>query len=162
MSGDSAPRRVVPDVNVLLQAIIGPGGPSMQLFHAAWDRKIEFVRSHGLIAELQATLAKPRLRERYPIVVAAGAEHVEEFKVLATPVADVPEVFAYARDPDDAYLVDLAVAADAQVITTSDNDLLDLMGDTPDGHDFRRRFPRIEILTPPELLQLLRSEGSGK
>ena len=158
---ERVPPLVVPDVNVLAQSLIGPGGPAARLLHEAWDERITLVRSEALLDELRSTLSKPRLRERFPIVEAGGDDLVVEFEILARPVAVVPTVFEHARDPDDAYLVNLAVAARASLITSTDNDLLDLMGDNPDGHDFRRRFPELEVLTPPELLGRLRGVGTG-
>ena len=150
---------VVPDVNVLVQSLIGPAGPAVRVFHAAWDKRIELVRSDNLVAELRDTLDKPRLRSRFPAVAAGGDDLVAEYLALARHVRDVPRVFDYRRDPNDAYLVDLAVAAGASVITSHDNDLLDLMRDNPDGRDFRRRFPAVEVLTPPELLGRLVKAG---
>ena len=56
---------------------------------------------------------------------------IEEFfqtiQISATILEAFPELFAYARDPDDAHYVNLALAADAKLIVSRDKDLLDLM-----------------------------------
>jgi predicted nucleic acid-binding protein len=68
----------------------------------------------------------------------------------------VPPIFEYPRDPDDAHYVDLAIAADAKLIVSRDNDLLSLRDPaTVAGQDFLSRFPLLLILTPPEALRLL-------
>lgn len=46
---------------------------------------------------------------------------------VATVVSEVPAVFSYDRDPDDAHYVNLAVSAQATLIVSRDRDLLDLM-----------------------------------
>jgi putative PIN family toxin of toxin-antitoxin system len=148
----------VPDVNVLFRAAVNRAGASGLVLHAAWNGRIKLVGSWPLLEELRSTLAKPHLRERFDIGDDEANDAMAELALVAEVLDVVPAVFDLPRDPKDAYLVDLAVAARASVITSTDNDLLDLMGDNPDGHDFRRRFPEIEVLTPPELLGRLRQE----
>ena len=57
--------RVVPDVNVLVQALLRLEGPAGQLMHLAWEARLEFVVSPTLMNEMEATLAKPRMRDRF-------------------------------------------------------------------------------------------------
>ena len=146
---ERAPPRVVPDVNVLFRATVNRAGASGLVLHAAWGRRIVLIASPALLDELRSTLGKPHLRERF------GISDGEADDAVAA-------VFDFPRDPKDAYLIDLAVAAEASVITSTDNDLLDLMRDTDDGRDFRRRFPAVEVLTPPELLGRLREAGAAE
>jgi predicted nucleic acid-binding protein len=78
----------------------------------------------------------------------------------ATTVDYVPHVFDFERDPDDAHYVDLAVAVNARLIVSRDNDLLSLNDkSTAEGKDFRARFPEILILTPRELLSRLEAQS---
>lgn len=75
-----------------------------------------------------------------------------------------PETFAYARDPDDAHYINLAIAADAKLIVSRDKDLLDLMDQRkPDGLNFHRQFPALRILDPVSFLNELapREERRG-
>jgi predicted nucleic acid-binding protein len=66
----------------------------------------------------------------------------------------VPERWMYARDPDDAHYVNLALTAEAELIVSRDNDLLTLMDrHSPDGKNFANQFPRLTILTPPAFLK---------
>jgi len=65
----------------------------------------------------------------------------------------VPSVYSLPRDLDDEPYLNLALAADADYLVTWDKDLLDLMQDTT----FRAQYPRLTILNPVALLQILRS-----
>ena len=73
-----------------------------------------------------------------------------EFRRLLSEMAslmdEVPHVFEFARDPQDAHYVDLAVAANAKLIVSRDKDLLSLRdATTTDGREFLNRFPMILI-----------------
>ena len=65
----------------------------------------------------------------------------------------IPETYRLERDPDDSLYINLAIAADAQLIVSRDHDLLSLMDLASEtGSDFHKRFPTIRILTPPAFL----------
>ncbi len=68
----------------------------------------------------------------------------------------VPEVWTYARDPDDAHYVNLALATGARLIVSRDKDLLDLMKpSTPESRQFMSEYPGFTVLTPPQFLARL-------
>ena len=161
MNGPTLPR-VVLDVNVLFRATVNPNGASGLLMHAGWNKRLVVVASRPLLEEFRSTLNKPSLRAKYNFSEDRVEDAVVELAGVSEMYRKVPSIFEFPRDPKDAYLVDLAVAARADVITSTDNDLLDLMADNPDGRDFRRRFPDLEVLTPPELLRRLRSGGADE
>jgi uncharacterized protein len=76
---------------------------------------------------------------------------------FVTLVENAPHVFDLPRDPDDAHYIDLAVASQAKLIVSRDKDLLSLRDEeNEEARDFRTRFPDLEILTPPELMERLR------
>jgi predicted nucleic acid-binding protein len=61
-------------------------------------------------------------------------------------VMRIPEIYRNPFDPDDSHYVNLAVASNARLITSHDGDLLNLMDESrPEGRDFRRRFPDLQI-----------------
>ncbi|HEY2911138.1 MAG TPA: putative toxin-antitoxin system toxin component, PIN family, partial [Gemmataceae bacterium] len=45
----------------------------------------------------------------------------------ATTIEPVPDAFELQRDPEDSKYLNLAIAANAKLIVSRDNDLLDLM-----------------------------------
>ncbi len=69
----------------------------------------------------------------------------------ATARPNGPAAMSLPRDPDDEPYLNLAVAASADYLVTRGNDLLDLMQDSA----FRARCPRLTILDPVALLQIL-------
>ena len=100
--------------------------------------------------------ARPHIIKKYELDPSVVAKFIEDIRVFATFVDVVPHVFDFPRDPKDAHYVDLAVAASAKLIVSRDKDLLSLADEsTPEGQDFKARFPGIAILTPPALLQML-------
>jgi putative PIN family toxin of toxin-antitoxin system len=75
---------------------------------------------------------------------------------IATVIVQVPIVFTYQRDPDDAHYVNLAVAAQADLIVSRDKDLLDLANPArSESLEFHRRFPTLRILEPVQFLREL-------
>ena len=81
------------------------------------------------------------------------ADFIAELFPRATYVANVPRAFDHPIDPDDSAYVNLAVAVGAKLIVTRDNHLLNLTNPAkPWSADFRKRFPGIRILQPPDYL----------
>ena len=79
------------------------------------------------------------------------------------PVAEIveqpPAVFDHPIDPKDGPYIDLAVAAGANVITSRDKHLLNLVNPAkPWSADFRARFPQMRVISPEAFLQELRAD----
>lgn len=72
-------------------------------------------------------------------------------KAVAIPEATTH--FVYRRDPDDAYVISLAVDAGAHFLVARDKDLLSL----EDDPEFRKRFPDLQVLDPVAFLRQLAS-----
>ena len=121
--------RAVVDVNVLVSAVLSAKGSSAEILHASRDGWFELVVSELLLAELTRTLAYPKLRNRIPPQKAAAFAHwIREHGSLAEDPASPPPVGS--RDPDDNYLLALAIDRRAYLVT-GDQDLLILSEDFP-------------------------------
>jgi putative PIN family toxin of toxin-antitoxin system len=132
--------RAVLDVNVLISGVLSAKGPSAESLRASRDGRYELVISELLLAELKRTLAYPRLRERIPEEKAAAfVNWVRDHGSLAEDPATPPPI--NSPDPDDDYLLALAIDRRAYLVT-GDQDLLVLGGDLP-------------ILTPAEFVTKL-------
>jgi uncharacterized protein len=121
--------RVVLDPNVLVSALIKPGGAPAELILRWLEGEFELVVSDQLLlGELTRVLAYPRLRRR--VAADDAAAFVELLRESAERAADPAEPPPRSRDPNDDYLLALAEAADAQLVS-GDGDLLALAEQYP-------------------------------
>ena len=133
--------RAVVDVNVLISGVLSAKGSSAELLRASRDGRFELVISEMLLTELKRALAYPKLRKRVSAEKAAAfANWIRDHGTLAEDPATPPSVGS--RDPDDDYLLALAIDRRAYLVS-GDQDLLVLSEDFP-------------ILTPAEFLAKLR------
>ncbi|CAN5847930.1 hypothetical protein BH20GEM3_BH20GEM3_09150 [soil metagenome] len=134
--------RAVLDTSVLVSSVLVPNGVPARLLDAWRAQRFVLVTSPPLLAELKSTLSYPRLRRKYPITDAqvdrladalAGQGH------LVAGKADVSR--SGIRDANDEIILACAVDGEADVIVSSDLDLLTL-----------RSYREIPILNPREML----------
>lgn len=117
--------RVVVDPNVLVSASIAGGNP-FRVVELATGGLIGLVASPRLLAELRGVLARDkflRWRTRDEL-----NRFVADIEVLVETAPDPVVVPAVCRDPNDDYLVALAVGAGADVLCSGDRDLRDVAG----------------------------------
>jgi putative PIN family toxin of toxin-antitoxin system len=120
--------RAVFDPNVLISALLSPSGSPAALVERWLAGEFELVTSVQLVAELSRALSYPKLRAR--ISEEDGAAFIELLSRTATTLKDPIErghLVARSRNPGDDYLLALAEAA-AAVLVTGDQDLLALTG----------------------------------
>jgi putative PIN family toxin of toxin-antitoxin system len=121
--------RAVVDVNVLISGVLSAKGPSAEILRAARDGQFELIVSEMLLTELARALRYPKLRKRIPPEKAAAfINWVRDHVTLADDPDSPPPVGS--RDPDDDYLLSLAISRRAYLVT-GDQDLLVLGGDLP-------------------------------
>jgi putative PIN family toxin of toxin-antitoxin system len=152
----NAVRLVVFDCNVFLQAILSRRGPAYNCFERVERGELLLVVSPFVLAEVRK-LPEHRDLKRFVHLTQERVEAVlADVLKKAKLENDVPEVFTYARDPDDAHYVNLALKAGATLIVSRDKDLLDLNNSArAEGRDFVQRFPQLRIMQPTELIALL-------
>lgn len=126
--------RVVIDPGVFVSALIAPKGTPAQLLDLLLEQRFELVVSPRLLGELTGVLLRDRFR-RYVTTVEVR-ELVADLAAVATVLRDPPDPVAVTRDPNDDYLVALAVAAQADALISGDRDLTDLQS------------PPVPVLTP--------------
>lgn len=103
--------RVLADANVLISAGLArdPRAPSVRVFDAALDGRIELVGFPALLAEVASVLGRPRPR-RY-LSLQEAQRFVADLPAVTTVAADSrPPHPAVCRDAADDYLVPLARA----------------------------------------------------
>ncbi len=119
--------RVLVDPNVFVSAVVKPDGVSAAVVRAGFAGHFRIVSSPMLIEELSAVLGRSKF---------ASAGTVEDMTAFVNAVdgaserhPDGPTNGPAIRDPDDAYLVDLARIAKVDLIVSGDRDLHDALGD---------------------------------
>ena len=120
--------RAVFDPNVLIAALLSPGGAPAQLVSRWLAGELELIVSECLLVELERALAYPKLRARIP---APDAQQlVSSLRRAARVAADPPEPPRRCADPGDDFLLALAESERA-LLVSGDRHLLELAGDLP-------------------------------
>jgi putative PIN family toxin of toxin-antitoxin system len=123
--------RAVLDPNVLISALLSARGAPAQVLRAWSDGAFDLVISESLVSELRRALAYPKLRRRISEAEAAEfVRWVEGSALRAVDPDEWPMGATHSRDPGDEYLLAVAAAVDA-VLVTGDRDLLELGRDLP-------------------------------
>ena len=113
------------------------GGLPGAVLDAALAGHFEIVTSPALLDELRRVLGYPTLQ-----AVVGYTDELVKFFALAAVVVTPMETVAVCRDPDDDRLIEAALAANADVIVTGDQDLLTV-----------ERVDQIQVLTPREFIE---------
>ena len=121
--------RAVLDPNVVISGAISPRGAPADVLRSLARGEFELIASRGLLDELRRALAYPKLR---PHISASDAAELvrwlaDSASVVVDPDTDPP---LHSRDPDDDYLIALASAHRAALVS-GDKDLLALEGEIP-------------------------------
>ncbi|MGH7722535.1 MAG: putative toxin-antitoxin system toxin component, PIN family [Candidatus Dormibacteria bacterium] len=131
------------DPNVLISAVLSGTGSPARVLRAWLAGEYDLVISPRLIAELERVLEYPKIARR--VTSAEAAELVELLHRHAEELDDPQGTASVtSADPDDDYLIALAQAARA-VIVSGDAHLLDLADKVP-------------VHTPAAFLTLLSSQ----
>ena len=130
--------RVILDTNVLLGALISPHGPPDAIYRAWRATRFELVTSTAQLDELRRVSRYPKLRTILPAHrIGTMVNNMQRALVLAAlpPLPQGVEV----NDPNDAFLLAMALAGDADYLVT---------GDRRAGLLQRGRIERTRIVTP--------------
>ena len=116
--------RAVLDPNVIISALLAPNGSPAKVLRAGLDGAYGLVASPLLLAELQRALAYPKIRRRIPASDATALVGLVERQARVVEDPTEPPLVR-SPDPGDDYLISLAVAARA-VLVSGDRHLLGL------------------------------------
>ena len=127
--------RVVLDTNVLFSALISPHGSPDAIYRAWRLARFELVTSQLQLDEIRRASRYPKLQAILkPAKVGAMVNNLQRALVL-----EHLNITIETDDPDDAFLLAMAVAADADYLVT---------GDRRAGLLQRRHIERTRIVTP--------------
>ena len=116
--------RVVLDTNILVSGLLITNSLPATLIDLWRDRYFELVTSREQLAEIMRATRYPKIRER--LAPALAGRLINDLRDLAILIDKIPTTTICA-DPDDDYLLGMAVAGAADFLVTGDKrDLLGL------------------------------------
>ena len=134
--------RVVPDVNVLVSALLNPAGPNGRLLRAWRRHQFLFVTSEVILAKVDDVLHRPHLRTAFPLPEQQVRRLLRQLRLRArlTPHALALRVVEADREDDNILIA--AVEGRADCIISGDKHLRDLGS-----------YQDIPILSPAEFVE---------
>jgi putative PIN family toxin of toxin-antitoxin system len=135
--------RAVVDTNILVRAVIKPQGSVGPVLQRLRRRDYMLLLSRATLDELVDVLHRPRLRLKYGLSESA-LRAVIRLLVLRSELVQSDVPIAVCRDPKDDKLLEVAVAGQADVIVSGDEDLLVL-----------DPYAAIPIVSPSRFLAML-------
>lgn len=141
--------RVVIDTNIFVSGILVKQGNPNQLLRCWQQRRLQLIAMPGLIAEVDRTLHRGRIRRKYQVAeediqdLLANLREAEQ----GAPRDDIPIA---SRDIKDDPFLAIALGSGADYLVTGDADLLVLHGNPALG--------RLQIVAVRNFLALLGQE----
>lgn len=132
--------RVVLDTNIVVSAMIW-GGLLRRLLDLARDEQVTLFTSSALLDELAEVLSRDKFNIMLTSHDITPAFLMQRYGLLTTLVKP-QAIERTVRDADDDAVIATAVAAQADIIVTGDNDLLVL-----------NPYEAIQILSPADTMQ---------
>jgi putative PIN family toxin of toxin-antitoxin system len=109
--------RVILDTNVLVSAILSPGGNADLALHRWLDGKFVLLTCSEQLAEVKNTLRKPYVARHYKPHDAGRL--INLLSTLTLHIERLP-VVRRSSDPEDDFLLSLAQAGEADYLVTGD------------------------------------------
>jgi uncharacterized protein len=113
--------RVVLDTNVLVSALIFPGGTAERVYRLAIEERVQLVSSRTLLAELGSVLEAKFGWE--PVRVEQAVAQLTRIATVVEPTSSIAEI---AIDPADNRVLEAAAAGEVASIVSGDRHLLAL------------------------------------
>ena len=135
--------RDVLDTNILMSAMIFPGGKPDQILYRIRNGDIELYSSEFILDEFDRIL-----REKFQHSRKEAAERVEVIRRMATVVKPTDKVDVIKEKADDNRILECAVAAEADYLVTGDKAHLLPVG----------TFRGTKIIPPARMLEILAEE----
>ena len=111
--------RVILDTNVLLGALIAPHGPPDAIYRAWRAGRFDLVTSTAQLDELRRVSRYPKLKTILPAHRIGTMVNNMQRAVVLERLPDLPEG-ADINDPNDAFLLAMALAGEAAYLVTGD------------------------------------------
>ena len=111
--------RVILDTNVLLGALISPHGPPDTIYRAWRAARFELVTSTAQLDELRRVSRYPKLKTILPAHRIGTMVNNMQRAIVLNTLPPLPEGVD-ANDPNDVFLLAMAMAGEADYLVTGD------------------------------------------
>lgn len=111
--------RVILDTNVLLGALISPHGPPEAIYRAWRAAKFELVTSTAQLDELRRVSRYPKLKTILPAHRVGTMVNNMQRAIVLGALLSLPDAMEI-NDPNDAFLLAMALASEADYLVTGD------------------------------------------
>ncbi|PVE41495.1 putative toxin-antitoxin system toxin component, PIN family [Limnohabitans planktonicus] len=111
--------RVILDTNVLLGALISPYGPPDVIYRAWRAARFELVTSTAQLEELRRVSRYPKLKAILPAHRVGTMVNNMQRAIVIVNLPPPPDDMDL-NDPDDAFLLSMALASEADYLVTGD------------------------------------------
>ena len=138
----------VVDTNILVRAVNKPTGSVSPVLERLRDKDYLLIYSEPLLSEFVDVINRPRIRDKYHITPEDISTVVALLILRGREIRSVERI-EICRDPKDNMVLEAAIAGEAQVIVSGDEDLLTL-----------DPFRGISIVSPSKFLEMLDRESS--
>ena len=135
--------RAIIDTNVFIAGLLWRGSPHVLLEHARAGT-LAVISSSTLIAELEDVLGRAKFAAIFSKTSTSLERTIAEVRQLAELIDPPPLERPVCRDSTDDHVLALALAANADMVVSGDDDLLVL-----------RSFANIPIVTPADAVKRL-------
>jgi len=134
--------KVVLDTNILVSALIKPGGVPAQIL--AHESPFDLVTTEEILAELARVLHYKRIQERYHLSDATINAYINHVRDASEVIWVESNVKAVQKDADDDKFLACAKAAQVDCIVSGDPHLTNL-----------KHYHGIPILSPRQFLEIM-------
>ena len=137
--------RAVIDTNVLLSGLLWRGAP-YELLEQVRNGELTLISSPALLAELADVISRPKFDAILVRSNTSRSRTLDELHQLVEVIEPPPLPQPVCRDADDDAVLAVAIAGQADLIVSGDDDLLSL-----------KIYQDIPIVTPAEAVQRIKA-----
>lgn len=145
--------RLILDTNIIVRAFINLHSASGQILRACQERRVVPLLSRPVLAEYRSVLRRPSLLRKYPELQHPQVkDSIERILFVSEYYRKVGVHFSFSRDPKDEPFLELAIAASATHVITTDDDMLSLSNRRDESAKRFRQRVATRIQRPEEFI----------
>lgn len=145
--------RLILDTNIVVRGFSNLQSSSGQILRACQRRQVIPLLSRAILSEYRSIVRRPAILENYPELEHPRAgDAIERLLYVSEFHRRVGASFLFPRDPKDSPFVELAIAASATYLITTDKDMLSLVGGRDDASKRFRQRTATRVVRPEDFI----------